>query len=166
MALLFSSKWEGSSLMSSMCVTVQEYAKEQHRFLDPYFYDKFAAWVLAHMVANYTVRLVNPEAAGKITGVAYGYGFGVGRFKLNKDRLVHVRSDEMELRRFFQEVRRVRVREAVVGVAARRRPLPVRARVSCLLHVPTCRSCLVRRLCASCNHSSPCARCSPAMWRC
>jgi len=110
---LFTTVWDRENVVSALCHTAKDYLFEQQSLLDSYWHEKLVGWVLAAVVANYTLRLVNPDNVGRVLGAdfaakhRYAGGFGKGggmlssAFGLTSDRKKKMTEDEIELRSIF-----------------------------------------------------------------
>ncbi len=110
---LFCAVWDRENVVSALCNTAKDYLFEQQSLLDAYWHEKLVGWVLAAVVANYTLRLINPDSVPRVLGAEfaarhrYAGGFGKGGgmltegFRLTPVRKKKMTEDEIELRSVF-----------------------------------------------------------------
>jgi len=101
LAQLFTKAWNAEKVVI-MGQTVVDYLSEMRTLLEPYFFEKVATWALGAFVANYVVRLVNPENVVKVFGAKFSGGLG-SRLKMTEERQKFIVADTLETRRCFAQ---------------------------------------------------------------
>lgn len=105
---LFTSAWEkNGNHVTVITVTATDYLTESIMLLDPYFFDRLASMVLAHLTEAYLMRLLAPENVRKLTSKdkrekEYKGGFS-SKYKLTEDRLKKLVADVVEMGNCFSQ---------------------------------------------------------------